>query len=57
MATYVESFNEGERWTESRAEDFQTVYASWFDHPVPSGVSLAEIGLTRVALLSGKNVS
>jgi len=54
LALYVESFRDGEKWTESRAEDFQTVYASWFDHPVPSSVSLAEMGLTRVALLTGK---
>jgi hypothetical protein len=34
-------------------EDFQLVYASWLDHPIPSTVSLAESGLTRAALLSG----
>jgi uncharacterized protein YyaL (SSP411 family) len=54
MAAYVESFREGEKWVESRAADFKQVFASWFDHPVPSSVSLAEMGLTRVALLSGK---
>ena len=35
-------------------DDFQTIYASWSDHPVPSSVSLAEMGLTRVAFLRGK---
>jgi len=54
MATYVESFRDGDKWVESRAADFQPVFASWFDHPVPSSVSLAEMGLTRVALLTGK---
>ena len=54
MTSYVESFRDGEKWVESRAADFQQVFASWFDHPVPSSVSLAEMGLTRVALLTGK---
>ena len=57
IAAYVESFREESRWIESDAADFQPVYASWFDHPVPSGVSMAEFGLTRVALLTGKNFS
>ena len=54
MAAYVESFRDGEKWVESRAADFKPVFASWFDHPVPSSVSLAEMGLTRVALITGK---
>ena len=54
MDAYVESFKDGEKWVESRAADFQDVLASWFDHPVPSSVSLAEMGKTRVALLTGK---
>jgi uncharacterized protein YyaL (SSP411 family) len=56
MALYAESFKDDGKWIESRAEDFQTVYASWFDHPVPSGVSLAVTGLTRAALLSEKEI-
>jgi uncharacterized protein YyaL (SSP411 family) len=56
MAIYVESYKEGEAWIESRAEDFQTVYASWFDHPIPSSVSLAVMGLGRVAYLTGKEI-
>jgi hypothetical protein len=56
MAAYVESFRDGEKWVESRAADFQQVFASWFDHPVPSSVSLAEMGLTRVAVLTGKEM-
>jgi hypothetical protein len=47
---------DGETWVESRAADFQPVFASWFDHPVPSGVSLAETGMTRIALLTGKEM-
>jgi len=57
MADYVRSFrDEAGRWIESDAEDFQRIYASWFDHPVPSAVSLAETALTRVALLTGGEV-
>jgi len=51
MTSYVKSFKQGEKWVESESEDFQRVYASWFDHPAPSGVSLAEMGLTRAAIL------
>jgi uncharacterized protein YyaL (SSP411 family) len=57
LATYVESFNEDGKWIESDVVDFQKVYASWFDHPVPSSSSLAEMGLTRAAILNGKEVS
>lgn len=54
MAAYVETFREGEKWVESRSSDFQPVFASWFDHPVPSSISLAEMGLTRITLLSSQ---
>jgi uncharacterized protein YyaL (SSP411 family) len=54
FAHYVESFREGENWIESDADDFQKVYASRFDHPVPAGVSVAEMGLARFAVLGGK---
>jgi hypothetical protein len=54
MAAYVESFRDGEKWVESRAADFQPVWASWFDHPIPSSISLAEMGLTRCAMLTGR---
>jgi uncharacterized protein YyaL (SSP411 family) len=56
MAAYVESFRAGDKWIESDSSDFQPVFANWFDHPVPSGVSMAEFGLTRVALISGKEI-
>jgi len=54
MSEYVKSFQEGKKWVESRSEDFQKIYASWFDHPIPSSASLAEMGLTRAVLLNGK---
>lgn len=54
MTSYLESFKEGSRWKESSASDFQTVYASWSDHPIPSSVSLAEMALIRIVLLTGK---
>jgi uncharacterized protein YyaL (SSP411 family) len=57
MTIYVESFREGDKWIESIAADFQKVYASWLDHPAPSSVSLAEMGLARAALLTGKGIS
>jgi uncharacterized protein YyaL (SSP411 family) len=56
MAGYVSSFRDGERWVESDGDDFMKTYASWFDHPVPSSVSLAETALTRVALLTGGDI-
>jgi uncharacterized protein YyaL (SSP411 family) len=56
MAEYVRSFREEGKWVESDADDFMKIYASWFDHPVPSAVSLAETALTRAALLTGGNV-
>jgi hypothetical protein len=57
MAAYVESFRDGEKWVESSAADFQPVFAPWFDHPVPSSVSLAEMGITRVDVLTGKKTN
>jgi len=54
MTLCVEKFKEDGKWIESYPEDFPKVYASWLDHPIPSSVSMAEMGLTRVALLRGK---
>ena len=54
FAQYVESFREDGNWIESRPDDFVTIRASWTDQPVPSGVSLAETGLTRYAILTGR---
>jgi len=57
FAAYVNSFREGEIWIESRAHDFPPVKAALFDHPVPSSISLAEMGLTRAMTLSGETTS
>lgn len=56
LAIFVESFREGEEWIESRPADFRTVPASWFDHPVPSGVSLAEASTALYSYLKGEDV-
>ena len=57
MALYVESFNRAGKWIESDARDFHPVYSTWFDHPVPAGISMAEFGLARVALMSGNELN
>ncbi len=58
MADYVRRFHGSDgRWIESDAGDFMKIYASWFDHPVPSAVSLAETALTRLALLTGADLT
>jgi hypothetical protein len=51
LARYVAAFKREGRWIESDQADFQIVAASWFDHPVPSAVSLAVMGLARAAVL------
>jgi uncharacterized protein YyaL (SSP411 family) len=56
LTSYVESFKDGSGWKESMVEDFQFVYSSWVDHPIPSSVSLAEMGFIRAALLTGKEL-
>jgi uncharacterized protein YyaL (SSP411 family) len=53
MARYVNTFKDGDDWIESKADDFPSVSASWFDHPVPSGMSMTWMGMTRAMLLSG----
>jgi uncharacterized protein len=53
LAHYAATFKQGGLWIESRQADFHAVAASWFDHPVPSSVSLAEMGLARAAVLGG----
>jgi uncharacterized protein len=49
---YLLTFRRGDKWIESEADDFITIEASRFDHPVPSSVSMAEFGLFRAALLT-----
>jgi uncharacterized protein len=53
LGNYVISFRMDGRWIESNQSDFRPVPASRFDHPVPSSVSLAVMGLARMALLEG----
>lgn len=38
-------------WIESNNEDFMSVIASSYDHPIPSSVSMAEFGILRSKLL------
>lgn len=54
LATYLKTFLIDGKWLESRSSDFQAVFASWFDHPVPSSGSLAESALTRYSILKGE---
>jgi uncharacterized protein YyaL (SSP411 family) len=54
LREYVFTFKKGETWYESQTGDFVPVVASVLDHPVPSGVALAEMGLYRAALLRGE---
>jgi uncharacterized protein len=56
LAGYTESFRFEGKWIESKASDFPLVDASWFDHPAPSSVSLAETALTIYALHKGENL-
>lgn len=55
LAAYVKTFRNDGKWIESSSSDFQTVFASLFDHPVPSSVSLAETALTRYSILKGED--
>ncbi len=54
LADYTIGFREGGRWIEANNPDFKPVAASGFDHPIPSGVSLAAMGLARAAILNGQ---
>ena len=53
LTRYVLSLRRQGRWIESESPDFRSVDASWFDHPMPSSVSLAVMGLARAAVLGG----
>jgi uncharacterized protein YyaL (SSP411 family) len=52
----LKTFKDGQRWMESRAEDFRPVAASRFDHPIPSSAALAEMSVVREALREGKDL-
>ncbi len=51
LSRHVSTFRRAGRWIGSRATDFQEMDAPWFDHPIPSPVSLAVLGLARAAVL------
>jgi hypothetical protein len=55
MADHVDGFRDGNLWLESRADDFHPVPASWHDQPIPSGISLAELGISRFRMMSGES--
>ena len=56
MFKYVESFRRDGIWYESVSDDFQPVAASWYDHPIPSSVSMAETSLIRSAFQTGRDI-
>jgi len=51
----IRTFLEEDDWIESRGKDFRPVFASRFDHPVPSSAAMAEFGLLRYAILTGRD--
>ncbi|HLP73623.1 MAG TPA: DUF255 domain-containing protein [Bacteroidales bacterium] len=55
LAGNLKKFREDDAWIESWPLDFPPVFASCFDHPYPSGVSMAESALTRYGLHMGKD--
>ena len=56
LVRYTAAFRKEDRWLEATNPDFRAVTASTFDHPVPSGVSLATLALLRAAILNGETV-
>jgi hypothetical protein len=56
LTAYTAGFRESGRWLESSLADFKPIAAFSFDHPVPSGVSLAVMALARMAVLNGTTV-
>jgi uncharacterized protein YyaL (SSP411 family) len=56
LVRYTEGFRENGRWLESSTIDFKPIDASSFDHPIPSGVSLATMALVRTAVFNGTMV-
>lgn len=51
----TKSFYDSGLWYETRDGDFKPLPAQLFDHPAPSSVSLAEYGVLRADILSGKD--
>ncbi len=57
VLAYVRSFKEKSGWLEGDSDDFLPVPASWYDHPIPSSISLAHLGITRAQLVLGEKPS
>jgi uncharacterized protein YyaL (SSP411 family) len=53
LAARLDAYRDGDRWFEAHNDDFVPVPAQSFDSPTPSSVSLAYVGRSRWALLSG----
>ncbi len=53
MSEYVKSFKKDGGWLESSSDDFLPVPASWYDNPIPSSISLAELSIARANMLLG----
>lgn len=53
LASYLSSFRREGRWIAAAAADFRPIAATWFDHPIPSPVSLAVLGMARATVLEG----
>lgn len=56
MYSYLMTFKEEEGWLEADSRDFLPVPASWYDHPIPSSISLAELGITSTKIHTGDEV-
>mgnify|MGYP001561408416 FL=1 len=50
----IKKFKE-DNWIESENKDFIKVYSDYYDNPIPSSASLAELALIRTEILLGNN--
>jgi len=51
----INKFKKDRRWMESQNRDFKEINADYFDHPIPSSISLVELALSRVKVLTGED--
>ena len=51
----IKKFKEGDNWIESENKDFIKVYSDYYDNPISSSASLAELALIRTEILLGNN--
>lgn len=51
----LEEFKENNQWIESNNKDFEKTIAGYYDHPIPSSTSLAELASLRSNILLGNN--